>query len=507
MIKYAIQGSIARRMRLSPPGLAVLLLLAALLAPLEAAAHPLPQQPDLAGIDTFVETQMDRHHIQGLALAITHGDEVVHVQGYGTAGEGRPVAADTPFYLGSVTKSFTALAVMQLVEGGQIDLDRPVQDYLPWFETKDPEASSQITVRHLLNQTSGLSRASYANPPRDPQTSMEKAVRALERARPVAPPGTEFHYFNQNYTTLGLLIEAVSGQTYGEYMAANVFGPLQMDRSFTSQAAADEAGLAQGYNVLFGFPVPRAQPHLTYDLPSGFIISTAEGMAHYLIAQMNGAYAGHRVISPAGLATLHQPAMEAGSTYAMGWEVQTQAGERRIRHDGTIDTFYASALLLPDEGYGLAVLANQVSYPHMTFAYEHIVQGIEDRLAGRKPQPGLSTTTVYLVLSAIAIVSLAFQIRSLLRLGRWRAHIGDRGMRRAVLGTLWKLIFGLLVLLILPWLLIQNAGLAATRAMLFNYLPSITLWLGLMAILSLVEGVLHTWHLLRPGREKTTEYA
>jgi CubicO group peptidase (beta-lactamase class C family) len=507
MIKHLLKLPLPELIRNWVPRLLVTLILFVWLVPMSNASHPSLADLDVAAIDAFVQTQMDRHRIQGLALAITQGDEVLHLQGYGTAGEGRPVEAHTPFYLGSVTKSFTALAVMQLVDTGQIELNRPIQDYLPWFEVADPGASAKITVRHLLNQTSGLSRASYAGA-LQANASMEDLVHDLSSARPTEPVGAEFQYFNPNYTTLGLLVETVSGQSYGEYMADHVFAPLQMERSFTSRAAAEEAGLAQGYNVLFGFPVPRAQPHLSYDLPAGFIISTAEDMAHYLIAQLNGGrYKDRLLISPEGLAQMHRPPGDVDNNYAMGWEVREQEDVHLLQHDGTLETFYASAVLLPDTDYGVALLANQVSYPHMLFAYEDIVQGIADHLLGREAEPSTSTTTVYLLFSAIAIVTLLFQIRSLLRLHRWRGQIRDRGLARTVLDILWKLILGVFVLLILPWLLIRNAGLAATRVSLLNYLPDVTLWLGLMAALSLTEAMLKAWHLVQMKREKRNEYA
>ena len=344
--------------------------------------------------------------------------------------------------------------------------------------------------------------------PDNADASVEDAVRALVSAQPVAVAGTEFHYSNPNYTTLGLLIETVSGQTYGEYLAANVFEPLEMARSFTSRTAAGAAGLAQGYNLLFGFPVPREQPHLTYDLPAGFVISTAKDMAHYLIAQLNeGRYGDRRLISPAGLAQMHTAPSGINGSYGMGWEVQERDGLRLLRHDGTLETFYASAVLLPEEGYGVALLANQVSYPHMLFAYEDIEQGIVHRLVGKEPDPGIPTATVYLIISAIAIGTLALQVRSLLRLGRWREQIKERRSARAVLGTLWKLIFGVLFLLILPWLLVQNAGLKATKVSLLNYLPDVTLWLGAMAALSTIEAVLRLGHLVHMKSGNRSEYA
>ena len=166
-----------------------------LVGPAQGAQGP---NPDLAAIDAFVEAQMDRHRIPGLALAITKGDRIVHLQGYGSAGDGRPVTPQTPFHIGSISKSFTALAVMQLVEQGEVDLDAPVRAYLPWFQVADEGASQAITVRHLLHQTSGLAEETYmADLPAD--ATLERAVRDLRRAEPVDPPGTSFHYFNQNY--------------------------------------------------------------------------------------------------------------------------------------------------------------------------------------------------------------------------------------------------------------------------------------------------------------------
>lgn len=114
-------------------------------------------QVDKERIDAYIQARMEAAGIPGLALGVVYGDQVVYLKGYGVAGpDGRPVTPQTPFILGSTSKSFTALALMQLVEAGQIDLDAPVTTYLPWFRTRDAAASAQITVRNLLHQTSGL---------------------------------------------------------------------------------------------------------------------------------------------------------------------------------------------------------------------------------------------------------------------------------------------------------------------------------------------------------------
>jgi CubicO group peptidase (beta-lactamase class C family) len=118
-----------------------------------AAAHNTDTNaaPDFAQIDAYVNAQVQDARIPGLALGIIHGHQVAHLHGFGAADStGRAVTPQTPFLLGSTTKSFTALAIMQLVEAGKVTLDAPVQRYLPWFHVADPVASSHITVRHLL---------------------------------------------------------------------------------------------------------------------------------------------------------------------------------------------------------------------------------------------------------------------------------------------------------------------------------------------------------------------
>jgi CubicO group peptidase (beta-lactamase class C family) len=110
-------------------------------------------------IDQFVESERQSSGIPGIALAVAHEGQIAHVRGFGQDGRGKAITGDTPFPIGSLTKSFTALLVRQAIDAGQIDADAPVQHYLPWFRVADADASARMTLRHLLNQTSGFSRA------------------------------------------------------------------------------------------------------------------------------------------------------------------------------------------------------------------------------------------------------------------------------------------------------------------------------------------------------------
>src|SRR3989454_5627782 len=138
--------------------LACLLALAFTVLPVAAAPHgPQAGAPDIASIDAYISAQMQANHLPGVALGLVHNDQVVHLRGFGSADQsGRAVTTHTPFLLASVSKSFTALTIMQLVEAGKVKLDAPGQRYLPWFRVAHPVASARVTVRHLLYQTGGI---------------------------------------------------------------------------------------------------------------------------------------------------------------------------------------------------------------------------------------------------------------------------------------------------------------------------------------------------------------
>ncbi len=327
-----------------------------------AATHKVETHaaPDFAQIDAYVNAQMQDARIPGLALGIIHGDQVAHLHGFGAADStGRAVTPQTPFLLGSTTKSFTALAIMQLVEAGKIALDAPVQRYLPWFRVADPVASSHITVRHALNQVSGISTSvglrmftdSLAETP-------EQYVRNLRTVTLTKPVGAAFQYSNANYAILGLIVQDVSGAPYETYLQQHILTPLQMKQSFVSREQARGAGLAQGHQSWFGFPAPIDLPTHEAAFAAGYLISSAEDMSHYLIAQSNGGrYNGASLLSPQGIEAMHTFA--PGSQYAMGWSKFSQHGETILYHNGDTLDSHSEMFLAPAQRWGVVLLLNE----------------------------------------------------------------------------------------------------------------------------------------------------
>ena len=147
---------------------------------------------DPVSVDHFITAEIARHRIPGVALAITHGNQIVHVRGYGQAQDGVPISGQTQFRIASLSKSLTAVAVLQRVDAGQIELDVPVSRYLPDFELATPSAAARITVRQLLNHTSGLADAGFVEGLGGQQETLADRVASLRAASPVDSPGAAF---------------------------------------------------------------------------------------------------------------------------------------------------------------------------------------------------------------------------------------------------------------------------------------------------------------------------
>ena len=312
-----------------------------------AAAVAATVTPDYEAIDAYVSHSLTG--APGVALAIVHGDQVVHLRGFGTAdGDRAQVTPDTPFVIGSQTKSFTALAIMQLSESGSLDLDAPVQRYLPWLRVADPGYGARITVRQLLNQTSGLPPSA---PFETPVTSVTQRVRDLATVSS-ASPGEVWAYSNSNYDVLGLVVEAVTGQSYANYVEQHIFAPLDMKHTFASESQAQRNGLATGHQWWFGAAVPVDTYRDDY-VPDGYLVSSASDMSHYLIAQLQGGiYNGTRVLSQAGIEQMHAGVVETtrGGSYGMGWVQEDYNGTTAISHDGDSLNMHTDMILVPAQG-------------------------------------------------------------------------------------------------------------------------------------------------------------
>lgn len=469
---------------------------------------------DVEQIDTYVRAEVQRHGIPGLALAMVEGDQIVHLAGYGTADEtGRPVTSQTPFVLASVSKPITALAIMQLVEAGKLELDAPVQRYLHEFRVADSIASQQITVRHLLQHTSGIPEQGCQNSRFGAET-LEEFVSKLHTIELDAPVGARYFYCSGNYNVLGRVIEVVSGQSYASYIEQQVFAPLNMRHSFTSEHEAERAGLAQGYRWLFGMPIPFDYAYDRPQMPSGFLVSSAEDMANFLIAQLNGGQFGtSRILSPGGIATMQANGVPAGvnnSTYGLGWKKKPMGGVAAILHTGDHPNTHTLVFMEPHTRRGVVLLMNTNGLLPSLSAFTEIEHGVARMIMGEEPSmAGLSLPRLYLIVNAVLVSLLALASWPLVRLRRWehrlrQQHQGQSHRLRVGLRVAGDVTIGL-TLLISARQLLGALG-AQSWSEGFLLLPDFVAWLWGVSLIVLLTGALRlvlTLHLIRhskPGR-------
>jgi len=416
-------------------------------------------------VDTYVSRKMKELGIPGAALVIVQGDQIVHLKAFGVAdGSGRPVTPQTPFFTGSTGKSFTALAVMQLVEAGKIELDAPVQTYLPWFRVADVKASEIITVRHLLNMDSGIPRSigqeQIANVDLS-DSAIENNVRALAKIDLIAPPGERYEYSNSNYVTLGMLIQEVTGQSYETYITEHIFNPLDMQNSFTSKSEAQQDGLAVGFQKWFGMPV--AAPNLPFirgSLPAGYLNMSAEDLGHYLIAQLNdGSYQGVSVLSPTGVAELHHPYIQMPGTtdfYAMGWEVQQYQDVQVISHNGAVPGYTTGMFLVPEKDLAVALVMNTFS-PMLGVRVQRVPSSVLRMLLGQEVIPGYEFLYMKIIYALVMLIPLLHFLAVATTFRRMRsAHRSTQRSpqtqiaRYVVLPLIWNAVIAYMLLVALP---------------------------------------------------------
>lgn len=332
----------------------------------------------LRAVDRFVEVHRSRFGWPGVALSIATADSVLLARGYGQRTvEGGPVTARTPFPLGSVTKTFTAFAVARLSEEGRIDLDVPVEAYLPDFSLGPPFRPRSITIRHLLHHRSGLRQW-------DGHDAAAQEEGRLDHLAPVGPPGGRPEYSSLNFMILGMVLEAVTGEPYGAHLRRVLFEPVGMDDAFVYRFDDPPSVRVQGHRNLFGFDVaadePPPPPHL---VPAGFAAASARDMGRYTgMLLADGIFDGTRVLEPETTNRLLSPMDDGGP--AMAW------GRTRIRqtlvfgHAGNTRTASARVRLAPERGYAITLLVNSNAGPLFP-APADMVDGVHAILDGETP--------------------------------------------------------------------------------------------------------------------------
>ncbi len=330
----------------------------------------------LAEIDRLAERELAEAGVPGLAIGLTGPDGAAVVRTYGLAdlAAGRPIEPTTLFEIGSIGKTFTAIAVVQLAEEGRLDLDAPVVDVLPWLEI--PVVGRPITIHDLLSHTAGITAGIDGTP----EAAFQ--VWSLRGRRPGSAPGVRFHYSNVGYKALGLVIEAVEGRSYPEVVRSRILEPLGMTATEPAITHGVRSRLAVGYDYLhddrIGYPGRPIMPAAWVETATadGAIASTAGDMTAFArMLLRRGVGPAGRLVSEASFATMTEPHARStlGYTYGYGLATRVLGGRTLIGHGGAMIGYLAALQVDPAAELAIVVLQNGAMGDPMTLARASLV--------------------------------------------------------------------------------------------------------------------------------------
>ncbi|MBV9972414.1 MAG: beta-lactamase family protein [Candidatus Eremiobacteraeota bacterium] len=340
-----------------------------------------------ARVDATVQQAMDTYRIPGGEIAIVSNGNIIYRRGYGVRNitSERPVNATTRFEIGSITKQFTAVAIMQLVEDGRLSLD----DRLVKFIGSYP-AANDVTIRQLLWQTTGIPNYTAAKnfvslAERRPGTFV--TMMNLIANKPLRfTPGSRWEYSNSNYIILGRIIELVSGQSYTDYLFSHVIKPAGMNQTATIADEGHLTDFATGYGPnKSGTKLNRAPRFGSgWAWAAGYLVSNVDDLAAW-----DNAFFGGRIIAPKDVTLATSPGMLSDgkpTMYGFGWVVDSQYGHRRIWHNGGTFGFNADNMTYPDDHLAIIALFNQVQAPAESITAK-IFDALHPELVPAHPTP------------------------------------------------------------------------------------------------------------------------
>jgi len=343
---------------------AAALLLAGACAPAVAGARPHVAQPlpdsVVSMIDSLASAAIAAGPGPGLAIAVARHGVPVYSRGFGRADtrSGNPVESGTVFRIASITKQFTAAAILRLEEESRLSLDDDIGRFIPEYATGD----HGVTIRHLLNHTSGIRSYTSLGPRwamRMAEDLSHEEMLALFQDEPADfAPGERFLYNNSGYYLLGLIIEEVTGAPYAEYIDREIARPLGLSHTLYCPNEP-AAGHAHGYMPGSDGPIPAPPLSMTQPYSAGALCSTAEDLVRWSHALASG-----RVVSAEGYGRMTTPGtLTSGEAinYGYGLIVGALDGATRFAHGGGINGFSTFLAEFPEQGVSVAVLVNNTA--------------------------------------------------------------------------------------------------------------------------------------------------
>jgi CubicO group peptidase (beta-lactamase class C family) len=370
---------------------------------------------DTADVDEFVTNYLERNGLPGASIVVVKDGKLVYEKGYGHDSEGEPITEKSLMRIGSVSKSFTAFAVLQLVDEGKVQLDDPVVKHLPEVKLDDSRWN-QVTIRQLLSHTSGIPSPTIVAS----ANNIKAGVDRLHDWKLQSNPGEKYAYSNPNYWILAFLVEQVSGIEFTDYLKQKVFSPLEMTDSLTAVNSGDPVqGLPKGYVTAYGTAMPWTELEQMF-MGAGGVVTTASDMGKWLSMHTNEGKneSGEQLLSKELLEESYSPQL-GNEKYGLGWSLSSSnVKPARISHSGALTTYQTQQDIVPSSGYAVAVLLNSFT-PTLEHAYE-ISSGIIQLTERHAPETKAPIPKIIdLSLGAITLIYLVLGIRGMIRSEKW----------------------------------------------------------------------------------------
>ncbi|MCR2823735.1 serine hydrolase domain-containing protein [Lederbergia panacisoli] len=440
-------------------------------------------------VDKFVTNYIERNGLPGVSIVVVQYGELVYEKGYGHDSGGNAITEKSLMRIGSASKSFTAFAVLQLVDEGKIKLDDPVINYLPEVKLDDSRWK-EVTIRQLLSHTSGIPNPIIV----PPANNLKAGVERLNDWMLQSNPGENYYYSNGNYWVLALLVEKVKGIEFSQYLKQKVFSPLGMNDSLTTVNSGDLVqGLPKGYVTAYGTAIPWTELE-AMNMGAGSIISTASDMGKWLMMQTNEGKigTGKHLLSKKLLEDSYST-QPGSKKYGLGWELSSpNVKPARISHSGVVSTYQTQQDIIPSSGYAIAVLLNSYT-PTIEHAYE-ISSGIIQLTEGQEPELKAPVSKIIdLSLGVITLIYLILGIRGILRSKKW----SDKRKQHPTWRFNLRLIPQLVPTLLIGWLFfivptLQNNS--STTIDAFGLYPAAMVLLAIVFIIGLVLTILRIYY-------------
>ncbi|WP_283750200.1 serine hydrolase domain-containing protein [Bacillus cereus] len=347
------------------------------------------QQNIKVTLDKYIEKFLKEQNIPGASIAIVHNKDVFFKESWGNTGESeKKVTSKTPFAIGSISKSLTGLAIVKLIEDKKINLEDSVQQHLPWFKVKDNQFASNITIKHLLNHTSGISTytgLTLSDQQSKNTTAIKENVKKLSNVELTASSGKKYQYSDANYLILGALIEEVSKETYSTYMEKEIFQPLKMNGTAAYSEDSYENGYLTGYQSWFGIPRKSTVSYDNGGSPYGYITANLEDMIQFI------KFLNHKehtqFLNKDSMDLYLSPLYKVDSEKHYGFGLRTtniNGNEKMVWHSGSTPDSHAEIFILNETGWGGVILTNKNHILEET-ALPALKKGIINILNGEEP--------------------------------------------------------------------------------------------------------------------------